>query len=73
MENKNNRRRDIPDFDELNDRMIMEASESPSLVIKTNLDPADPNEKNPYIDRGETQEKENRKFNRFFGNSGNNS
>ncbi len=66
---KNNSRRDIPDFDQLNDRVIMEASESPSLVIKTNLDPADSKVENPYRVRDEKNEKEKRKSDRFFGNN----
>ncbi len=38
----------LPDFKELDDRLIAEASSSPSLVIKTNLDKDDVKEDNPY-------------------------
>lgn len=38
----------IPDFKELNDRMIAEQPNQPVLVIKTNLDPKDATVDNPY-------------------------
>lgn len=38
----------LPDFKELNDRIIAEPTSSPHLVIKTNLDPKDVTEGNPY-------------------------
>lgn len=38
----------MPDFDQLNDRIIAENSSGPHLVIKTNLDPKDSTENNPY-------------------------
>ena len=38
----------LPDFKELDDRLIANASPSPSLVIKTNLDKDDVQEDNPY-------------------------
>lgn len=39
----------LPDFDELNDRVIADQSISgPTLVIKTNLDPKDSTVDNPY-------------------------
>jgi hypothetical protein len=38
----------LPDFDQLNDRIIAESSHSPMLVIKTNLDPKEATEHNPY-------------------------
>jgi hypothetical protein len=38
----------LPDFDSLNDRMIAKHSQSPMLVIKTNLDPKDSTVDNPY-------------------------
>lgn len=55
----------MPDFDELNDRMIAERSSSPMLVIKTNLDPENPSEKNPYYQKGNAQDKE--AMDDFFG------
>lgn len=39
----------IPDFDSLDDRLIAEQPSSPKLVIKTNLDPKDSTEDNPYF------------------------
>lgn len=38
----------MPDFDHLNDRIIQERPSEPMLVIKTNLDPKDSTENNPY-------------------------
>lgn len=38
----------LPDFDQLNDRVIAEHTAAPMLVIKTNLDPKDSTEDNPY-------------------------
>ncbi|MDQ7860858.1 hypothetical protein RCO48_06745 [Peribacillus frigoritolerans] len=43
--------KNVPDFKELNDRIIREASQSPRLVIKTNLDTKNVNDENPYKDR----------------------
>jgi hypothetical protein len=38
----------IPDFDHMSDRVIAEKPSSPMLVIKTNLDPKNSTENNPY-------------------------
>jgi len=39
----------LPDFHELNDRIIAEhGTTGPTLVIKTNLDPKDSTADNPY-------------------------
>ncbi|WP_066068800.1 hypothetical protein [Neobacillus soli] len=46
----------LPDFDQLNDRLIAESSPSPMLVIKTNLDPKDAAENNPYYHNGEVND-----------------
>jgi hypothetical protein len=54
----------MPDFDQLNDRIIVENSESPHLVIKTNLDPKEATENNPYYHSGDT--KDPKKFNQYF-------
>ncbi|WP_088013536.1 hypothetical protein [Gottfriedia acidiceleris] len=44
----------LPDFNELNDRIIAEhGTTGPTLVIKTNLDPKDSTVDNPYY-RNET-------------------
>lgn len=41
--------KNLPDFKELNDRIIAEqATSGPTLVIKTNLDPKDSTVDNPY-------------------------
>lgn len=55
--------RDMPDFKQLNDRIIVEPSDEPALVIKTNLDPRDPTVENPYFSK-DTKDKE--VFNDFF-------
>ncbi|MGG4268161.1 hypothetical protein [Peribacillus simplex] len=51
MEPKKPGNKNAPDFKELNDRIIREPSQSPRLVIKTNLDAKSVNDKNPYSDR----------------------
>jgi hypothetical protein len=38
----------MPDFDQLKYRIIAESSPTPMLVIKTNLDPKETAENNPY-------------------------
>lgn len=52
----------LPDFNELNDRLIAEPSSSPTLVIKTNLDLENSNESNPYNDKDHTS----KEFKNFF-------
>lgn len=54
----------MPDFDQLNDRIIAESSSSPMLVIKTNLDPKDPSEENPYYRK--EREKDSERMDHFF-------
>lgn len=56
--------KEMPDFDKLNDRIIAEQrSSSPTLVIKTNLDPKDSTENNPYLENGkQTNEEEFRDY-----------
>ncbi|UII55487.1 hypothetical protein LS684_17915 [Cytobacillus spongiae] len=39
----------MPDFDSLSDRVIAKGASQPMLVIKTNLDPTDSTEDNPYF------------------------
>lgn len=58
MDKKKN---DLPDFNELNDRVIAEPSASPSLVIKTNLDSENINKDNPYSTNNRSSE-----FKNFF-------
>jgi hypothetical protein len=38
----------LPDFNELDDRIIAEQPSGPHLIIKTNLDPEDSTVNNPY-------------------------
>ncbi len=54
----------MPDFDQLNDRMIAESPSEPMLVIKTNLDPKDVTENNPYYHNEEV--KNPKKFKDYF-------
>ena len=55
----------LPDFKELEDRVISKTRISgPTLVIKTNLDPDNPTEDNPYYQNKERTDKE--KFEDFF-------
>ncbi|MEH7236538.1 hypothetical protein [Bacillus sp. JJ1562] len=56
----------LPDFKELNDRFIAEASDEPILVIKTNLDPKNATEDNPYYKESKSNEEE---FTSFFEES----
>ncbi|EKN63797.1 hypothetical protein P9E76_15955 [Schinkia azotoformans] len=63
MEKKNSKQ--LPDFDALNDRVIAEASPSPTLVIKTNLDAKSMVEENPYYDPKATKA-EKEKLEQFF-------
>jgi hypothetical protein len=46
--------KDMPDFKELSDRIIAEPSESPRLVIKTNLDEETTNESQSVQDETNT-------------------
>lgn len=39
----------MPDFDELQDRVIAEPTKQPIFVMKTTLDPKDSTENNPYF------------------------
>lgn len=52
----------MPDFKQLNDRLIANPTDEPTLVIKTNLDPKDPTEDNPYYSHNTDKEK----FNDYF-------
>ncbi|WP_210365190.1 hypothetical protein [Bacillus sp. REN3] len=55
---------EIPDFKELNDRIIAETPSTPQVVIKTNLDPDDSTKDNPYYQNEKLADKEN--FKSFF-------
>lgn len=54
----------LPDFKELDDRMIAKGAKGPMLVIKTNLDPDSPTEDNPYYENKKQTDKE--KFEEYF-------
>ncbi|WP_059170191.1 hypothetical protein [Bacillus sp. FJAT-27445] len=54
----------MPDFKELEDRVIAERAKGPFLVIKTNLDPDNPTEDNPYYENKELTDKD--KFEEYF-------
>ena len=53
-----------PDFDSLDDRVIASAPSNPSLVIKTNLDPDNVEEENPYFQKDQQRDPE--KFKDYF-------
>ncbi|MEH7107020.1 MULTISPECIES: hypothetical protein [Bacillaceae] len=55
MEPKQPGNKSLPDFDQLNDRLIAESSSQPKLVIRTNLDPKDVTENNPYYHSDEVK------------------
>ncbi|KJE28520.1 hypothetical protein V2J23_06500 [Geobacillus thermoleovorans] len=57
----------LPDFKQLNDRLINEPSDEPMLVIKTNLDPDSVTEENPYA-KGRTNT--TKEFVSFFEGGG---
>lgn len=48
MEPKQPGNQKMPDCRELTDRLIVDKPSEPMLVIKTNLDPKDSTENNPY-------------------------
>lgn len=64
MEPKQPGNKKIPDFDQLNDRVIVNSPSTPFLVIKTNLDAKDATENNPYYHDKET--KDSREFRDYF-------
>ncbi|WP_075981678.1 hypothetical protein [Bacillus massilinigeriensis] len=65
MEPRKPGNKELPDFDSLDDRIIAERSSSkPILVIKTNLDPKDSTENNPYFHNSE--ETNIKEFKDFF-------
>jgi hypothetical protein len=62
MDKKN--RNSMPDFDNLDDRIIAEHTTQPILVIKTNLDPKDSTVDNPYYTNKELAD--TKKFRDYF-------
>ena len=55
-------KKDMPDFKQLEDRVIANPSPEPMLVIKTNLDPKDVTEENPYLKNKPIDEEEFREY-----------
>lgn len=43
--------KNMPEFKQLSDRLIAKPPSGPMLVIKTNLDPKDATEDNPYFQK----------------------
>ncbi len=64
MEKTNPGNNDMPDFNSLSDRVIVEPTDSPFLVMKTNLDPKEVTEDNPYFQK--KNKKDTKKFERYF-------
>ncbi|MCT8137330.1 hypothetical protein H1D32_05965 [Anaerobacillus sp. CMMVII] len=64
MEKNKGGNADMPNFDKLNDRIIAEPADTPFLVMKTNLDPKDVTEDNPYYRKG--QKKDTETFKNYF-------
>jgi hypothetical protein len=56
--------KNLPDFKQLEDRMINEATSEPMLVIKTNLDPKNSIENNPYYQN--SSQTDTKKFRNYF-------
>jgi hypothetical protein len=54
----------LPDFKEMSDRMIAQPATGPQLVIKTNLDPKDATEENPYFKSNQLTDSE--QFKEYF-------
>ncbi|HZG71357.1 MAG TPA: hypothetical protein VEY51_07435 [Chondromyces sp.] len=54
---------EMPDFKEMSDRVTGGQPSEPMLVIKTNLDPKDITEENPYASN---DSKTDEKFKKFF-------
>lgn len=58
MDRENMGNKDLPDFKQLNDRVIADSPSEPFLVLKTNLDPDEPSVENPYYQNAATNKKE---------------
>ena len=64
METKQPGNKNLPDFKEMTDRVIAEPANGPQLVIKTNLDPSDATEENPYFKNDQVTDSE--QFKEYF-------
>lgn len=63
MKPKSSGNENLPDFKELSDRVLADRPSEPILVIKTNLDPSDSTEENPYL---QEKPKDTESFRAFF-------
>lgn len=64
MEPRQPGNKNLPDFNQLTDRLIVEKPSEPMLVIKTNLDAENVTEHNPYC-QGKTA-KNPKEFKNYF-------
>ncbi|MCM3765684.1 hypothetical protein [Neobacillus niacini] len=64
MKPRQPRNKEMPDFDKLNDRIIADSPSGPMLVIKTNLDPKNVTDNNPYYDGEDV--KDPKEFKEYF-------
>lgn len=63
MKRKQSGNENLPDFKELSDRVLGDRPSERMLVIKTNLDPSDSTEDNPYL---QEKPKDAESFKEFF-------
>lgn len=64
MEPKKPGSKNLPDFNEMTDRIMAEPANGPQLVIKTNLDPSSVTEENPYLQSDQMTDTE--QFKEYF-------
>lgn len=64
MEPKQTGNISLPDFKEMTDRIVAEPANGVQLVIKTNLDPSDATEDNPYFKNEQITDSE--QFKEYF-------
>jgi ribosomal 30S subunit maturation factor RimM len=64
MEPKKTGNNNLPDFKEMTDRVVAEPANGVQLVIKTNLDPSDATEDNPYFKNDQITDSE--QFKEYF-------
>ncbi|MBT2677969.1 hypothetical protein J7E38_03095 [Bacillus sp. ISL-35] len=64
MEPKQPGSNSLPDFKEMTDRVLANPGTGPQLVIKTNLDPHEVTEENPYVQSGQPTDPE--EFKNYF-------
>ncbi|CAM4002465.1 hypothetical protein [Mesobacillus thioparans] len=64
MKQKQTDSKSLPDFKEMSDRVFANPGTGPQLVIKTNLDPIDVTEENPYVQSDQPTDPE--EFRNYF-------